>query len=140
MRVLLSLLQLFNLCDWVIALFIAGSASRIDTRVVIREDGTLERVDGRPLIAIGISLFCYWFAFNRLGEFFNLIVYGENLGACLGLLPQGFSVALVLFGFSKTLALLFLWFVVNMEQRQRKGILSGNVIRAALARLLNRLR
>lgn len=129
MRSVLTLIQLFNFADWIIALFISGTAARIQGK------------DGRRTpLAVGLAIFFGLIALIRVCEFVNLVVHAESLRSCLGLIPGGFNRNAVLISATKTLAFIFCWFCVTMEARERRGALSGNVIRNFLTRWFDKLR
>lgn len=129
MKNALTLVQLFNLCDWVIALFIAGTVGRIEGK-----DGR------RTFLAVGLGLFFLAYGGVRFGEFVNLVFHREELRGCLGLVSESFNTKATILAGLKTTALLFTWFAVSVEKTQRAGILSGNVIRGFLIRVFEKLR
>jgi len=129
MKLALSLIGLFNFCDWVIALFIAGTAARIEGK-----DGR------RTFLAVGLMLFFTAFALVRLGEFVNVLGSAEWLSSLFRSAPRRFSIPATLLSACKTSALLFTWFAVSIERRDRQGLLSGNVIRHAMIRIFEKLR
>ncbi len=126
---LITLIQLFNLCDWVIALFIAGTAARVEAR-----DGK------RSFLAVGLGIFFLGFALIRCGEFVNFVFFREPIIELLKAVPQRYTYQATLLSFGKTLTLLFCWFAVSVERRQRKGILSANVIRNWMTKQFEKLR
>jgi hypothetical protein len=131
MNKVLTLIGLFNFADWIIALFIAGTTWRIEGRAGDRR---------RPILAVGLSVFFAGFALVRFLDFVNLVMHGEELRRCLGLIPTSFNVTATMAGALRTLLLCFTWYAVSLEVRDRRGILSGNVIRNWMARMFSKLR
>ena len=129
MNKVLTLIQLFNFADWIIALFIAGTAARIQGR-----DGR------RTSLAVALAVFFGAFGLIRVCEFVNLVFHSESLRACIGMVATRFSRNSVIISGVKTTALLFCWFGVTQEMRDRQGLLSGNVIRNFLTRWFDKLR
>lgn len=125
----LSLLTLLNFCDWVIALFISGTAARIEGK-----DGK------RTFLAVGLAMFFGNYALIRLGEFINLWAAQDEMQGAFRSVSPTFRTAAILIGAAKTLTLLFTWFVITIEKRERQGITSGNVIRNTLVKVFDRLR
>lgn len=135
MRSALTLIQILNFADWIIAAFIAGTAVKIEGR-----DATGKSTGKRTALAVGLAVFFTCFALWRLSELVNLVAFGADLRACLGLVPEEFNRNLVLISGAKTATFLFCWFAVTLEVRERKGITSGNVIRNFLARQFEKLK
>ena len=125
----IQLIALFNFCDWVIALFIAGTMARVEGR-----DGR------RTFLAVGLAVFFLGFALIRLGEFVNLIQYRDEIHTILGQVPPRYTVQQIVLGSMKTLALLCTWMAVTAERRERLGMLSGNIVRHAIVKLFEKLR
>lgn len=142
MRSLFALVQLFTFADWIIAAFISGTAARIQGRKVKLVDGEVVMVpDGRRTpLAVGLGVFFAAFALIRIGGFVNLVNHAESLRAIWDQVPRNFRVGELVIAAAKTASLLFCWFAVTIEVRERKGITSGNVIRNWLARWFDRLR
>lgn len=131
----LTFISILNLADWIIALFIAGTSARIQARD--KQGNVLQR---RTPLAVALAIFFLVFGTIRLAELLNLIVHAEELRSCVGLVSDGFNLTAIFISSAKTLAFLFCWFGVTMELRERKGILSGNVIRNFLTRWFDKLR
>ena len=69
-----------------------------------------------------------------------MIYHADSIRAVLAQVPQGYTRNAALIAGAKTLTLLFCWFAVTMEVRERKGIASGNVIRNFLVRQFEKLK
>lgn len=128
-RTLLSIIGIFNFCDWIVALFIAGTAWRIEGK-----DGR------RTFLAVGLSVFFASYGVVRLLEFINYVSYQDDFARILAIVPSGYTTIAALISALKTLTLVFCWFAVSLEKRERKGMLSGNTIRNKLMKWLERLR
>lgn len=131
---ILALVSLFNFCDWVIAFFIAGTAAKVN---VVDETGGTER---RTFLAVGIMLFFTGFAVVRLADFLNQVMFLEEITAIVKQVPQRYTIQYALIGMARTICLLFFWFAVSVENRKRKGLLSGNVIRGKMIEVFEKLR
>lgn len=142
MRSALTFVSLLNFADWIIAAFISGAAAKIEGRVPEVVDGEVTyRLTGkRTPLAVGLAIFFGAFAILRLLEFVNGITYREEIRQVLSQIPSGFRTGSSLMASGKTLSLLFCWFAITLERRERQGIISGNIIRNFLVRWFDKLR